>query len=294
MVTPSTCMLIPEWKVREDEAKEWGESIEPFVVDIFYAFTRSHVIWTDDPDAAGNMNNVYTAPHAPASSSTHQSSAPAAGVAGTGHYESRETSSVAESTPVHAAPSKTEVPAPAAVEPTKADHLLASSAPGSASAGNPYNLGAVIAGGGTGTGAHTFESTTVPVVPVVPATPAAPTTSAATTVRTTEPVLATAAVPIAAAPAVTESIPIQIERLAANANIGEAPNGHEDKSIQERATELGAGALAAISAAAANAAAAVERSTGVDPVAAIEHATGVDLHHGNPVSARRDNESRLV
>jgi len=290
-------VLIPEWKVREDEAKEWGKCNEyPLLL------TSSHITFPrpiDDPanvllttDAAGNMNNVYTAPHAPAP--VHDTPAPAA---------------VAESTPEHkevpaataVAPSTTET-APAA-ESTKVDNLLASSAPGAASAGHglgAYNLGAIVAGGGVNTGARSVDSVTIPTVPAVAAVPAAAAPSsvnkatAVPVVPAPAPVIATAAVPIAAAPVVTDPTPVQINKLAANANIGEAPTGHEEKSIQERATEFGAGALAAISAAATQAAAAVERQTGVDPVAAIERATGVDLHHGSPVSIREGREVWFV
>jgi hypothetical protein len=86
-------------------------------------------------------------------------------------------------------------------------------------------------------------------------------------------------VPIEAAPKVTDSTPVKIEKTAANANIGQAPNGTEAHTIQEaaqeyahQAAEVGAGALASIGAAVGSA------------VLAVENATGVHILGGQPVS----------
>lgn len=213
-----------EWKVREDEAKEW--------------------------DAAGNMNNVYTAPHAPAPSTT--SAAPAGGepTSSTGGAGAAATALPAASAPDTA-------PAAASETQTEPSSLLASSAPPAASSG-AYTLGAVAgttsaplaATSVSATGAElaqkekepVAESTTAAVVPA--AEPAAPTS--ATT---------------------TEPVPDQIEKTAATANVGDAST-EGDKSLLEKAAEYGAGAAAALGAVVGGAAVAVEKATGIDLVGA--------------------------
>ncbi|ORY24697.1 hypothetical protein BCR39DRAFT_472124 [Naematelia encephala] len=161
-----------DWKVREDEAKEW--------------------------DAAGNMNNVYTAPHAPTSNEAEST-----------------TTAAAETTTTDVPPTS----APDVAPTTEPSTLLASSAPPAASRGEIPTLGAVSG--------------------------------------------ATAAVPISAAPKTTEPTPVQIEKIAANANIGEAPTSQE-QTYTEKATEIGAGLVGTLGAALGGAVAAVERATGVD------------------------------
>jgi hypothetical protein len=216
------------------------------------------------------MNNVYTAPHPPTPAATETStSAPSALAALPASAENKEEKEAsvptAAATTVPAA-STEDTPAPVKSEPTQPETLLASSAPGAAL--SAFNLGAPIAGGSNTTAANE------PVTAVA----AEPVTAVAA-----EPVTATAAVPIEKAPVTTDSTPVQIQKTAANANIGEAPvNGHE-KSLQEQAVEYGAGALATVGGVLGGAMAAVERKTGID-MSAVERATGIDLHHGSPVS----------
>ncbi|WWC60554.1 uncharacterized protein I303_103128 [Kwoniella dejecticola CBS 10117] len=269
-----------EWKVREDEAKEW--------------------------DAAGNMNNVYTAPPAPVSSSaspetSHSHPAVAAAAAPTPAPASAE--KTAKPTAEDKAPSsagtaaaltdsgpvKTAIPAPAknlddtpapttSEKKTEPETLIASSAPGAASG---KSLAALELGGPVfpASGQKPKSSSTAETV-VAPATTTTTTTTApapaATAVGQPE---QSAANPVVSAPATgakplaEEPIPVQIEKVAKQANIGEAPQpGTEEHGIAEKASDFAAGALAAIGAVAGSAA------------VAIENLTGVDIAHTGPLS----------
>ncbi|WVF70678.1 hypothetical protein IAT40_005471 [Kwoniella sp. CBS 6097] len=299
-----------DWKVREDEAKEW--------------------------DAAGNMNNVYTAPPAPISTSTGQSStgAAAAGASPASASTSGPSPTVvpvpaantsmeptkfeSESTPTPAPKEKTlkpteddkpsavaeqhkpttsvpsantaDTPAPVTSEPTEPKTLIASSAPGAA-------LGAPILGG-----------------PVFASSKAAPSSSTATTTTTTTTAVvpptststgaSPAVVPATAAhsnqkPLAEEPIAVQIEKVAAKANIGEAPVGPEEPGIADKASEFAAGALAAIGAVVGSAAVAVEKATGVDiahvgPLSVEEaKARGIDINSLEKVDAETDTTSPI-
>ncbi|WVO13094.1 hypothetical protein L204_100705 [Cryptococcus depauperatus] len=121
-----------EWKVREDEAKEW--------------------------DAAGNMNNVYTAPNASADEEAENVSSPkksstepiagagAVGIAGTAVASAALAQDTFSRDAINEAPTKeTSVPAKdvedvrhltGSNQETKPEVLVASAAPGSAGAGN--------------------------------------------------------------------------------------------------------------------------------------------------------------
>lgn len=226
-------------------------------------------------DAAGNMNNVYTAPHAPAAASApadpvptsaDSPAVPVVAAASTKENTKEEVKpktddipKAAAAVPAPAATTEDTTPAPTKATPTEPSTLLASSAPAPASSGNPYNLGK----------------------PIGATTPAP--TSTLTNAEGAEPVKATAAVPIEAAPAVTDPVPVQIEKTAANANIGAVPAQTDDeKTIQETVAEYGAGAFAALGAVAGGA------------LAAVEKATGVDLTHGNPVSSSRHRTEWLA
>ncbi|OCF45235.1 hypothetical protein I317_00757 [Kwoniella heveanensis CBS 569] len=301
-----------DWKVREDEAKEW--------------------------DAAGNMNNVYTAPPAPVSSSTAGSSsadaAPASGstsgpvptvVPAPAASTSKETSKsehAHESIPSPAPKEKTlkpteddkppavpeqdktitsipsadtpDTPPPVTSETTQPKTLIASSAPGPA-------LGAPILGGPvfasskdapTSTSTSTTTTTTAVVPPSSTSTGASP-----ADVPAAAP--APAAVPAHAnqKPLAEEPIAVQIEKVAAKANIGEAPVGPEEPGIADKASEFAAGALAAIGAVVGSAAVAVEKATGVDiahvgPLSVDEaKARGIDINSLEKVDAETDTTS---
>ncbi|WWC88136.1 uncharacterized protein L201_003040 [Kwoniella dendrophila CBS 6074] len=307
-----------EWKVREDEAKEW--------------------------DAAGNMNNVYTAPPPPVSTSHepahHQSHAPSAAAvsqaAPTPAPASTEktakpteedkpserstgfSSSAASAGPVPAAvPAKNVKDTPAPTSSTSAktepETLIASSAPGAASSSPKsssglaaFNLGSpafptsqkpkststnetVIAPATTSTTTTTAPSATtsapavtVPAEPVVPAS------------TTDAQIPAPAAAKANATPLAEEPIAVQIEKVAKQANIGEAPQpGTEEHGIAEKASDFAAGALAAIGAVVGNAAVAVENFTGVDlghaPISVEEaKAQGIDIKTLDKVDAPTD------
>ncbi|WVR05615.1 hypothetical protein IAU60_002637 [Kwoniella sp. DSM 27419] len=281
-----------EWKVREDEAKEW--------------------------DAAGNMNNVYTAPPAPVSepkSHAEPTGGVAAAAASHGHSSKPSTDAsapasasgvspsepsptvVAKETPTPApAPAsetagpterdqpKHEAAAPAAVaavpsrttadtaapteNKTSPSTLIASSAPGAAT-------GAPILGGVVFPTAHkspkATETTTIISEPKTTTTTApttAPSASSATAVPSTT--ASTTTPQVAAAPAkkplAEEPLNVQISKVAAKANIGEAPapSNTQEHTLAEQASDFASGALAAIGAVVGNAAVAVEKVTGVD------------------------------
>lgn len=182
------------------------------------------------------MNNVYTAPHAPAA-------------------ESKPEPVVAAS----AAPTSQHQGAPVPVEVAKSEpsHLLAASAPAATSAPvtssahgaqlDGFALGAPISGNSI-TIPAVSQPTTASLGPSAPPTVALPPTPATTSTAET------------------------IEKTAAKANVGEAATGPHEEGILEKATAIGATALAGIGAYVASAAVAVEK------------ATGVDLTHGQPVS----------
>lgn len=210
------------------------------------------------------MNNVYTAPHAPtpapAAAPTSATTEPTPTQTET-IKEVKETKAEEAVVPAAAATtlpsaSAADTPAPVKSEPTQPATLLASSAPGAASSGPAPILGGPILGG------------------VIGSTKSAQPTTTTTEYQSTEPVKATAAVPIEAAPAVSDPTPVKIEKAAANANIGEAPVNGEHHTLQEQVAEYGAGALGAIGAALGGA------------VVAVEKVTGIDLGHGNPVRQR--------
>ncbi|WRT65933.1 uncharacterized protein IL334_002884 [Kwoniella shivajii] len=285
-----------EWKVREDEAKEW--------------------------DAAGNMNNVYTAPPAPISHS--QSSASPSAVAAktptpapassekTAHpTEKDQPSALNNSGPVRSAVPASNIPdtpAPTATK-TEPSTLIASSAPGSA-LGPPILGGAVFPSSPktknthhtdfettsssptTATATTTSERVVSAPAPVPVAAPAS--VPAATTTTSTLDTHHQKAVP-ASKPLADEPISVQIEKVAKQANIGEAPApGTEEQGIAEKASEFAAGALAAIGAVVGNAAVAVENLTGVDlahtaPLSVEEaKAQGIDVRSLNKTDAPTD------
>lgn len=198
------------------------------------------------------MNNVYTAPPQPAE---EHKAAPVAAAAAAPVAVGAAAGAAAVGSKSHSEPSTTErapepapVPAIAKAEPS---NLVAASAPSAASTGSSqlqgYALGAPISG------AHAASipasSTSVSAAP-------------------------TAQLPTPAGPATIEktiSSAEQIEKTAAKANVGEAPIEPQEEGILEKATALGATALAGIGAYVGAAAVAVEK------------ATGVDLTHGQPV-----------
>ncbi|KAK8865649.1 hypothetical protein IAR55_000794 [Kwoniella newhampshirensis] len=254
-----------EWKVREDEAKEW--------------------------DAAGNMNNVYTAPsaavaaHSTSSSPTTSKSADGP----TTKEESTHTSTVPPTT-------VPDTPAPAPAESkTEPSTLIASSAPGTASNPNPLlSLGGPISFGEAKPKAitsttRTSPTTTTSTLPPTTSAPTAPAPASTSAVGGNEQQAAaasaaTVALPAAAAhqanpeatkPLSEESIAVQRAKVAAHSNVGEAPTSDEAPGLAEKAAEYGSAAMAALGAAVGGAAAVVER------------ATGVDLTHSSPLSVEQ-------
>ncbi|WWC96721.1 hypothetical protein V866_003593 [Kwoniella sp. B9012] len=275
-----------EWKVREDEAKEW--------------------------DAAGNMNNVYTAPPAPISTSEPSSSAVAAAAPTPAPASSERTAKPTEhdkpSSPTTTNGELSTGPVPAAVpapstkkslddtpaptsssQKTEPSTLIASSAPGSASGSAP------VLGG-----------------PVFPSSPKSKSTSTTTTTAPAGQPAESAANPVVPAPnpeaeavpqtkanakpLAEEPIPVQIEKVAKQANIGEAPQPttEEEQGIAEKASDFAAGALAAIGAVVGNAAVAVENITGLDiahtgPLSVEEaKAKGIDINTLDKTDAATD------
>ncbi|WWC68398.1 uncharacterized protein I206_102324 [Kwoniella pini CBS 10737] len=258
-----------EWKVREDEAKEW--------------------------DAAGNMNNVYTAPAAPVSSSTpsHSAVAAAAPTPAPASAEKTAKPTEADKAPSSAGsaaaltdsgPVKTAIPAPAknlddtpapttSSTKTEPETLIASSAPGATKGKSsaPLELGGPVF---PTSSKHKTASDTETII--APATATTTTTTAPTAAVSGQPEQS-AANPVVPAPTTEahpkttakplaeEPISVQIEKVAKQANIGEAPQpGTEEHGIAERASDFAAGALAAIGAVAGTAAVAIENLTGVD------------------------------
>nr|XP_019001922.1 uncharacterized protein I203_05633 [Kwoniella mangroviensis CBS 8507]OCF65383.1 hypothetical protein I203_05633 [Kwoniella mangroviensis CBS 8507] len=269
-----------EWKVREDEAKEW--------------------------DAAGNMNNVYTAPPAPISTSEPSSSAVAAAAPTPVPASSEKTALPTEhdkpSSPTTTNGELSTGPVPAAVpapstkkslddtpaptsssQKTEPSTLIASSAPGSASGSAPV-LGGPVFPSSPKSKSTSTTTTTAPA--------SQPAESAANpVVPAPNPEAETVAAPHASAkanakPLAEEPIPVQIEKVAKQANIGEAPQPttEEEQGIAEKASDFAAGALAAIGAVVGNAAVAVENITGLDiahtgPLSVEEaKAKGIDIN----------------
>ncbi|WVW80384.1 hypothetical protein I302_102365 [Kwoniella bestiolae CBS 10118] len=254
-----------EWKVREDEAKEW--------------------------DAAGNMNNVYTAPPAPipTSSPSEPSSAVAAAAPTPAPASAEKTAKPTEhdkpsSSPTTSTKELSTGPVPAAVPATKKNlddtpaptsqsqktepsTLIASSAPGSAS-GSAFVLGGPVFPTSPKSKSTTVptDTTTAPASTTTTAPAAQPAELAANPVVPAPDATHDAHVKAGAKPLAEEPIPVQIEKVAKQANIGEAPQPatEEEQGIAERASDFAAGALAAIGAVVGNAAVAVENLTGVD------------------------------
>ncbi|WVQ85511.1 hypothetical protein IAT38_007676 [Cryptococcus sp. DSM 104549] len=215
-----------EWKVREDEAKEW--------------------------DAAGNMNNIYTAPAAPAtdgadatststsSPTTTKSSAPAAaaagaaGAAGVGaaavgagaaSHTSESATTVPPSTTADKAPASTSGDASSKTEPST---LIAASAPGTATgATSAPVLGVPVTGGSkatTGVPATGSATTTA-----APASGSAPTASTSTTSDSTS-------APTPTSKAASSAGPAAGVGAAAGAATGAAVGGlSKDKAAAEKA-----------------------------------------------------------
>ncbi|WWD18168.1 hypothetical protein CI109_102617 [Kwoniella shandongensis] len=266
-----------DWKVREDEAKEW--------------------------DAAGNMNNVYTAPSA-AGAAAHVPSSPTTSKTTS---SSTEQHSHPSSVPPTSAPD-IDAPAPAETK-TEASTLIASSAPGTASHPNPLlSLGGPISFGNakptastttrtsptTTTATSTFpETTTTTTTSTTPIAPAGTSAIGGSEQQAAADSAATVAIPAAAAhqanpeatkPLSEESLAVQREKVAAHSNVGEALTGDEPQGLAERAAEYGSAAIAAIGGALGGAAAVVERATGVDlthssPLTVEEaKAQGIDVH----------------
>ncbi|WVO19636.1 uncharacterized protein IAS62_000926 [Cryptococcus decagattii] len=301
-----------EWKVREDEAKEW--------------------------DAAGNMNNVYTAPEGPddknnvdkstAAGATGAATSVGAGAAAASVHTKDPAIKDATSKPpttekaTAVPPASTGDTAPASTGGKKTDPeaLIAAAAPGAA-VGAPI-LGKPVAGGETGpasgittsividsaadktgttkkdTAKGTLSPGPVPAAVAVPtdkkagltekgtakdanvpgAIPGSTAASADTAVKADEPINPAVAATTDSTGAVRvtaiDATPQQIEMVAAAANIGEAPTVTvgEEHGLAEKAAEYGAAAIATIGSVVGGAAAAVEK------------ATGVDLTHSNPLS----------
>ncbi|KAL0252900.1 hypothetical protein I308_102292 [Cryptococcus tetragattii IND107] len=301
-----------EWKVREDEAKEW--------------------------DAAGNMNNVYTAPEGPddknnvdkstAAGATGAATSVGAGAAAASAHAKDPATKDATSNPpttekaTTVPPASTGDTAPASTGGKKTDPeaLIAAAAPGAA-VGAPI-LGKPVTGGETDpasgittsivigsaadkTGAakrdtakDTLSPGPVPVAVAVPtdkkagltekgtakdanvpgAIPGSTAASADTAAKADEPINPAVAATTDSTGAVRvtaiDATPQQIEMVAAAANIGEAPTATlgEEHGLAEKAAEYGAAAIATIGSVVGGAAAAVEK------------ATGVDLTHSSPLS----------
>lgn len=235
-----------------------------------------------------DRSQVYTAPHAPAASEA----APAVAA-------SSETQKSADAAPAPAVPSSSApdaAPAPTTETSTAPSGLVAAAVP---TAGKPaaaggsepvlgdthhvdtkktdaataFALAAPISTGSTATA----KSAAVAPTAVPAASGGEPAAAGGSepvlgnthhiTAPNTDPSTAT---PGHTAPVLNKPAPEAIETVAANANIGQEATG-EEKTLLERAQELGAGAAVTIGAALGTAA------------HAIEDATGLDLTHGSPV-----------
>lgn len=157
-----------------------------------------------------------------------------------------------------AVPASTETPAAAPVaeekkeaEATEPNTLLAASAPSAASAGPVLGAPAVV--NTSSTPAVTTTTTTTTTAPAVSANNAPTSTDIS-------------------APVAAEPLNAKIEKVAANANIGEATPAGQDEGVLGKVAIAGGAALATLGAVVGTAAVAVER------------ATGVDLTHSQPVS----------
>lgn len=223
------------------------------------------------------MNNVYTAPHEPASTDaapsspvkdTHTASAPVpapapvpvpAAVTDTSKSEAAPIVAKEPSVPVVDA---TPVPEPAPVA-AKTNPL--------ASLGKPVGGAAPVA---------VTEVERVPAPAALPAvadvTPPKPSEVAAveeqSLVRPADKETAPVVVPLdAKAPVFVPTKAEEIERTAAAAPIGESSTAAHEEGVLEKAAAFGATALAGLTAAAGTAAVQLEK------------VTGIDLAHGNPV-----------
>lgn len=229
-------------------------------------YTAPHPPAADAPKETASTKENETSAAAPAAAAVAATSAPVAA------EHTKSAPSPTEAIKSEPAVSEASAPAPSApaTKETEPSSLLASSAPSAASKGPSGipTLGAVTLPTSHADPPKTVEThATAAPVPSIPVAPVP------------APAVATAAVPIEAAPKVTDSTPVKIEKTAANANIGQAPNGTEAHTIQEaaqeyahQAAEVGAGALASIGAAVGSA------------VLAVENATGVHILGGQPVS----------
>ncbi|KAL7423705.1 Cruciform DNA binding protein [Cryptotrichosporon argae] len=220
-----------EWKVREDEAKEWAHP--------------------------ANLQ-IYTAPPAPLVPESAPAPASAAAAAAAPAAEpapepASEPAVVADRGPTEVPPATVPDAAPATETKTEPASLVAASAPGARS---PPELGAIAAGG-----VAPSAPASVNPAAVAPAGPAA------------TPAASGAAVGTGAGGASFEPAKTQaelIEQTAKTANVGEA--SVTEKTVYERAAEVGGVALAGLGAVAGTAAHAIEK------------VTGVDLTHANPLS----------
>ena len=130
---------------------------------------------------------------------------------------------------------------------------MAASAPPAASGGG-YSLGAV-----------DYSNLTPRKGPSSSASPAAssalfndaPSSSITSTTAPT-------AVPSVVTQTTNDPTPVQIEKTAANASIGEAGSGAESQTYMAKAAEYGGSAIAALGAIVGGAAVVVEKATGVD------------------------------
>ena len=265
--------------------------------------------WADLVDAAGNMNNVcfepkthspqyglmadiqvYTAPHAPAPApAAAASSSPAAAAASASDVTPAAAAAKStESAPAPSVPSSSSAdvaPAPPA-EHTNANTLLAAAVP---VAGVPAAAGGsepVLGNTRHISGNEASNSSSAPVEakPVAVGVPAAAGGS--------EPVLGnihhitaqpntdpSSADPGNTAPVMNKSSPEAIQKVAANANIGQEATG-EEHTLLERAQALGAGAAVTLGAALGQAA------------HVVEDVTGVNLTHGAPVRICLDPKTK--
>lgn len=182
------------------------------------------------------MPQVYTAPPAPVEPESHAAPVAAAAAVPVASSETPAAAPVAEE--------KKEEKA----EATEPNTLLAASAPSAASAGPVLGAPAVV------------NTSSTPVVK--------------TTTTTTAPVAndAPASTDISA-PVAAEPLNAKIEKVAANANIGEAQPAGQEEGVLNKVAVAGGAALATLGAVVGSAAVAVER------------ATGVDLTHSQPVSS---------
>jgi len=245
-----------EWKVREDEAKEW--------------------------DAAGNMNNVYTAPHEPVTKADPPAPAPVAPAPVAPAPVAASGSDVVQPTVTETTPALTHTE-------TAPSNLLASSAPGAASI--PF-LGAVAVGGSnhhetSNSGPRIFDTPAEEKTNIIASEPV-PVHTIPTTESKVEPVAGLTSTPTVAGTAATPAVPTHDETTTTTNATAEEPHG-----LAATAQGYAAGALGVLGAAFGSAAVAVERATGVDLLHGNPEAKdkGIDVDHLNNVDATTDTTS---